>query len=786
MRSLRIFFILILATVTSADAYHIAGGDLTAHYTGNNTFQITLTLFRDCSDPQGAQFDNSIVLAIYKKNNNQLYDTLWMNINNIQSIGLTGSSCQPPPEVCMEVGDYIRDIQLPGQPGGYYLVWERCCRNSSVININDPDAAGMAFYCEIADPALQSSSPVFNSPPSPYTCVGQLFKFPFEATDIDGDSLVYQMVTPLDGGHTSPQDPNPFIGGGLAPPPGPYSNITWASPFDVNNVTFSDIPVTLDPHTGMLEGSSDLLGIYAIAVVVYEYRNGVLIGAVRREIEFTVIPCNSNNVPVVTNSMNSLEKTINAGDTLCFWLWINDPDGDTMTITHSGELFESDPNHTIQAPYANSIDTIGIANVTVPFCWYSACDQSRDSAYIVTFDATDDGCPLPATKRVRISITVKPPPLPVSPNMLCMKVMSNDVIELRLVTDTSINEKYFDHYNIYRSINGSAFTFYRSVFNYRMDVYIDSFATANRDNNYCYAMSVVNRCGDESVFSDTLCSTTSINKKQNYLRTVTVEENQHVKMKWEDFPDGRYGVYHVYRRDNVPGSSADEIATLMNYSPMEYNDYFADVTARSYCYTLINEDVCGNLSPVSEELCTIHLKGNGELYVHDLNWNEFDNWRGGVDHYVTERSMSDISAFELLQNTTLLLAKDENLPVTGGEFRYRIRAVEGAGSYNEESLSNEIILAQQPLAWLPNAFSPNNDGKNDSWGIETAYVEDLELELFNRWGQIIWSTSDKTDRWNGQMSGANAPEGVYFYRMSYQGYFSNKKYEVSGRVTLIR
>src|SRR6187402_3179707 len=193
MFRIRVAILVLLAAFQSASAYHIAGGDLTAQHLGNSVYRVRLTLFRDCSNPQGAELDPDIILGIYRRSNNQLFDTLHMQLNSSSSIGLTGVSCEPPPDVCMEIGDYLRDINLPAQPGGYYMIWERCCRNSNVINVNNPTSAAMAFYVEVADPAMQSSTPVFNSAPTPYSCAGQPFQFHFDAMDIDGDSIVYQL-----------------------------------------------------------------------------------------------------------------------------------------------------------------------------------------------------------------------------------------------------------------------------------------------------------------------------------------------------------------------------------------------------------------------------------------------------------------------------------------------------------------------------------------------------------------------------------------------------------------
>ena len=186
----------LLLTTFHAFSYHIAGGDFTYRWVSGNTFELKLTLYRDCSNPAGSNFDQTIIVGVYSKSTNLLIDSVLMNLGDKDSLSLSGTGCTPPPQVCMQYGNYINTVVLPPNPAGYYVVWERCCRNSTITNLLNPDEAGMVFYAEIPDPALHSSSPVFNSFPLPYICEQQFFRFGFQATDIDGDSLVYSLINP--------------------------------------------------------------------------------------------------------------------------------------------------------------------------------------------------------------------------------------------------------------------------------------------------------------------------------------------------------------------------------------------------------------------------------------------------------------------------------------------------------------------------------------------------------------------------------------------------------------
>lgn len=67
---------------------------------------------------------------------------------------------------------------------------------------------------------------------------------------------------------------------------------------------------------------------------------------------------------------------------------------------------------------------------------------------------------------------------------------------------------------------------------------------------------------------------------------------------------------------------------------------------------------------------------------------------------------------------------------------------------------------------LPNAFSPNADGENDVFRVLGAdKISEMELRIFNRWGQQVFFTTEKTQGWDGTFKGESAPTGVYAYTL---------------------
>jgi gliding motility-associated-like protein len=96
-----------------------------------------------------------------------------------------------------------------------------------------------------------------------------------------------------------------------------------------------------------------------------------------------------------------------------------------------------------------------------------------------------------------------------------------------------------------------------------------------------------------------------------------------------------------------------------------------------------------------------------------------------------------------------------------------------------------VIDPTSSEVFVPNAFTPNGDGKNDVFTAIGPAIKDLELRVFNQWGQQIFATQDKTRGWTGLFNGEPQPAGVYIYVIKatlYGGGVISKK----GTVLLIR
>lgn len=103
----------------------------------------------------------------------------------------------------------------------------------------------------------------------------------------------------------------------------------------------------------------------------------------------------------------------------------------------------------------------------------------------------------------------------------------------------------------------------------------------------------------------------------------------------------------------------------------------------------------------------------------------------------------------------------------------------------EDSTCKEVTVVTEIK--IPNVFTPNGDGANDRFQIPVVGEEYYHLRIFNRWGELLFESTDKDDTWTGQIrnTGTEVPEGSYFFLFDYQLIGTQRK-QVQGSITLLR
>lgn len=387
--------VLLVIASFSAHATHLVGGYMSYDFldttnNGNYIYKITLNVFRDCKQ-ESLEFDKEIKVGIHLNDANRtLYQTVRVKLGFLKKVKPPGSAkCDYfPSKVCVEQGFYETTVVLKPNPAGYHVTWVRCCRNFQ-DNITDDGSnpnQGQTYYCFIPNPALKNNSPKFSGVPSPFMCAKDTNNFLNSAFDPDGDSLVYRIVHPYQGGSIlTNSEPDPPLNLKL-----PIDVVTYRPGFDFRNPFGSGGLLSVDGSTGFTQMSAPRPGSYVVAIEVVEFRNGVELSKVRLDLQILVLDCPPNEQPHV-DQPGGTTYLVEAGDSICIDFSGTDIDNDNVTIEGIGDIFTGDNG--FKGTKATFPKRTANSKVNSEFCWKTDCDQVRDEPYSFSLKVTDDGCP---------------------------------------------------------------------------------------------------------------------------------------------------------------------------------------------------------------------------------------------------------------------------------------------------------------------------------------------------------------------------------------------------------
>ncbi len=338
-----LIFLIISGFSLSLFATHNRAGEITYIHVADLTYEFTITTY---TDPNSLADRD----ALYIDWGDGTGDTLFRN--SIETLT-----------------DYIQKNEYIGQhsfsgAGEFVISMVDPNRVENILNI---DGSVNVPFClvdtfVIFDPLLFgfNNSPLLLNPPIDFANVGEIFIHNPDAFDIDGDSLAYELVVPY-------QYPGIVVPGYEYP--------------DVWSECFTDI-FTINSFTGDVVWDAPCdEGIYNFAILITEYRNGVRLGTILRDMEIFVIETN-NHAPVIAE-LN--DTCIYAGEELNLLITATDADvTQTITLTADGGPFFID-----ESP-AEFFSTPDQAYVEGTFTWETICDHVRSQFYQVVFRAEDD------------------------------------------------------------------------------------------------------------------------------------------------------------------------------------------------------------------------------------------------------------------------------------------------------------------------------------------------------------------------------------------------------------
>jgi gliding motility-associated-like protein len=171
------------------------------------------------------------------------------------------------------------------------------------------------------------------------------------------------------------------------------------------------------------------------------------------------------------------------------------------------------------------------------------------------------------------------------------------------------------------------------------------------------------------------------------------------------------------------------------------------------------------------------LTGIGKLdFTNVLTWNKYTLWLKGVGDYTVRRKIPAISniyktANVLNANTINYVDNVFNEEDGDGKFCYYLEAIESQTNqygYQDSSLSNEMCVIQVPRLFVPNVIVP--DGNNNSFFPKGTYIDktSYSMEVFNRWGEKVFTTKNWEEGWNGTHKDKIVQAGAYIFVINFK------------------
>ncbi len=329
-------------------------------------------------------------------------------------------------------------------------------------------------------------------------------------------------------------------------------------------------------------------------------------------------------------------------------------------------------------------------------------------------------------------------------------------------------------YKIHAFINGGSDqvigTAGENTLNYLMDI--------EPNTDYCIYIEAISNGIERPSTSNQTCFETKYPEviAFNYLNRVTTIDDHNIQIDLYQDTSGQGTKYELMRSKSgaafqslgIYPQTANPVLTVLD------SDVDADNTVYTYKWKAF--DGCGQElaeSNIGKNMVLSQIPSTESL-VNSIQWTGYASWDGGVTEYEVYRKLGSESAFSLF--TTFSPGEfsfEENIEEfieDEGEFCYKIVAVEGANQFGNEttSESNVVCIIQEPYMWIPNTIVIN--GFNKVFKPTAGFIDfnSYRMEIYNKWGQKIFSSSDIDVGWNGMVNGHPAREDYYRYIIAYR------------------
>jgi gliding motility-associated-like protein len=236
--------------------------------------------------------------------------------------------------------------------------------------------------------------------------------------------------------------------------------------------------------------------------------------------------------------------------------------------------------------------------------------------------------------------------------------------------------------------------------------------------------------------------------------------------------------YLLYRMEDNGLKKIDSSSSVKSLVDATIN-----ASEKSYCYKVSFVDKCESESEPSPAFCSVLLDENA---IRNLQWTTQSPFGSTVINTFEVQSFDEqtnIASTEVVKNATETTYQPQ-LDKFEEEAKYQIKilSVDGKGSF-----SNIYTIPIAAKLFLPEAFTPNNDSINDNLVIKGSIkrITDFEMQVYNRWGNPVYISTNPSDSWDGKYQNSIAPSDIYTYKI-YAKLKDGNEFNKSGKILLLK
>lgn len=854
------------------NASHIIGGKITYRYLGSNNYEIKLTVYRDCADI--VDYDNPSPITVFDNSNNNIVSIHQVSIFHRDTLHPNNPDpCFiPPAGICVEEAFFLDTVLLPPNTSGYTVAFQRCCHNSSILNIIVPGMVGTTITANI--PSQINNSATFLNYPPIYICLNDTFNYSFASNDIDGDSLVYNLCTPFSGGTNFIVLPNP------ANPP-PYSLIPWVSGFSPTNPLITSGGTNFNINNGAINFIPTIQGQFAIGICVDEYRNGILLNTNRLEMQFNIVPCYLvSSIPTATNLCEGLNINFqNSSSNATNFHW---DFGETTILTDTSNI--SAPNYTFSNYGTYTVSLIAI-NTSYGICkdtttkvininpllsptiqpTFTGCLNNNNTLLFVggaidnsaTFNWNLGGATTPSVSTIN------------NFNSNFTNVFQNISVIVSqfgcsdtLYSTVQLTDPHAGLSTSNLNCRGDSLTFQNYSTNATSYLWDFGVLSMNTDTSTQisptfvypqYGIYYITLIAYNGTCSDTVVTEISVNDTLSLNQINTIEKQCLKNNSFDFFANGTYGsgAYFTWYFDTTAtmlnthqenpknisystignhiikmyvvenGCSAQRIQVIkilpnpnanfmasdtVGCQPLKISFTNQSTSSIPYKSTWQIENIYFNVVDTS------YIFYNSGLYSIKLIVSDTNNCTDTLNkvnyinifpkpnafanvtpiktsilnptiEFIDNTLNAHTTNFDFGDNTISNQILNSHTYLEIGTYNYQLVVINSYGC--SDSTKGEIVIDSYNALFIPNSFTPNNDGLNDIFKPVIPFYKAATLEIYNRWGDLILSTNNIEQGWDGKFKGTLSTNDIYVYKLFVE-YLDGETKKIQGHISLIK